>query len=76
MSAVTPCPLCWATEAAKVDAARRCIDPCDVLAEMLEAAKKGGDTKRANDIEEAQKYLGCRNKKKRRSIYNTDMEKR
>jgi hypothetical protein len=36
-----------------------------VLADMLEEAKKLGDTKKIADIVQAEKFLGCRNKRKR-----------
>jgi hypothetical protein len=41
-------------------------DVCAVLAEMLAEAKKAGDTERVKKIQKAQKYLGCRNIRKRR----------
>lgn len=39
---------------------------CEVLAEMLADARAAGDTDRIRKIIRAQKYLGCRNIRKRR----------
>jgi hypothetical protein len=50
------------TEEAKREAARTGLHVCDVLASMLAKAKAENDTKRLK----AQKYLGCRNIRKRR----------
>lgn len=55
----------WATENAKIEAQSRNIDPCDVLAEWLKEAKLSGDIKQVKDIEQAEKFLDCRNKNKR-----------
>jgi RHS repeat-associated protein len=55
----------WATERAKAEAASTGKTPCEVLNEMLEAAKCGEDTKQIKDIEQAQKFMGCRNIRKR-----------
>lgn len=38
---------------------------CDILKEMLDAAKSAKDKDRERKIRRAQKYLGCRNKRKR-----------
>ncbi|WP_275472453.1 RHS repeat domain-containing protein, partial [Pseudomonas citronellolis] len=59
----------WATENAKIEARNRNIDPCDVLAEWLKEAKVSGDLKQVKDIEQAEKFLDCRNKKKRAEKY-------
>jgi uncharacterized membrane protein YebE (DUF533 family) len=40
---------------------------CSILAAMLAAAKAEGDTDRELKIRQAQKYLGCRNIRKRES---------
>jgi hypothetical protein len=40
---------------------------CDILAAMLAAAKAAGNTEQQRKILRAQKYLGCRNVRKRRS---------
>ena len=42
-------------------------DPCEVLAEMLEEAKQANDSERIAKIKEAQKFMGCRNVRKRES---------
>jgi hypothetical protein len=58
----------WATEEAKVTAQTSPgKSACDILDEMLEAAKCSGDSKRIKDIERAQKFMGCRNIGKRRN---------
>jgi hypothetical protein len=49
------------------EAARTGRDVCAILREMLEAAKKARDTKLQQKIVQAEKYLGCRNRNKRRS---------
>lgn len=41
-------------------------DPCAVLRMMLEQAIKDGDQSRIDRIKEAQKFLGCRNIRKRK----------
>jgi uncharacterized membrane protein YebE (DUF533 family) len=55
------------TEEAKREAARTKKHVCDILAAMLAAAKAAGNTERQRKILRAQKYLGCRNVRKRRS---------
>jgi hypothetical protein len=55
------------TKAAKREAARTKRNVCDILAEMLDQAKAAGDVRRQRKIMRAQKYLGCRNIRKRRS---------
>jgi hypothetical protein len=54
------------TEAAKREAARSGQNVCDILAEWLARAKAAGDADRAGKIVSAQKYLRCRNVRKRR----------
>lgn len=50
---------------------RRCSqsgeDPCEVLAEMLREAKAAGDADLIRKVKEAQKFMGCRNTRKRES---------
>ncbi len=53
------------TEEAKQEAARTGRDVCDVLQRMLAEAKAAQDKERAGRIERAQKFLGCRNRRKR-----------
>jgi hypothetical protein len=53
------------TDEAKRKAARTGKDVCDLLNEMLAQAKADRDTARERKIKRAQKYLGCRNKRKR-----------
>jgi hypothetical protein len=53
------------TDAARKEAARTGKDICRVLAEMLGKAKRAKDRARQRKIVRAQKYLGCRNKRKR-----------
>ena len=55
------------TREAKQHAARTKKHVCDILAEMLAGAKVAGETERVRKIIRAQKYLGCRNTRKRRS---------
>ncbi len=54
------------TRAAKQIAARTGRDVCDILKEMLQQAQAAGDSQRVTGIRRAQKYLGCRNFRKRR----------
>jgi hypothetical protein len=54
------------TEEAKREAARTGKDVCAVPAAMLKKAKVAGDKARERRIVRAQKYLGCRNVRKRR----------
>ena len=53
------------TDEAKKEAVRTGKDVCLVLAEMPRNAKKAKDRKRQGKIVRAQKFLGCRNKRKR-----------
>ena len=54
------------TEQAKREAMRTGRSPASVLADMLKQAKRDNDKKRLRKIVRAQKYLGQRNKRKRR----------
>jgi hypothetical protein len=54
------------TEEAKLEAARTGRDVCTILAEMLHKARAEGNRQRIRKIVRAQKYLGCRNVRKRR----------
>jgi hypothetical protein len=53
------------TDEARREAVRSGKDVCQVLAEMLRKAKRAKDQDRQRKIVRAQKYLGCRNKRKR-----------
>ena len=53
------------TEEARREAALTGEDICDILKEMLKMAKAARDKDREGKIKRAQKYLGCRNKRKR-----------
>jgi hypothetical protein len=53
------------TEEARREVARTGKDICDILKEMLKKAKAAKDKARERKIKRAQKYLGCRNKRKR-----------
>jgi hypothetical protein len=55
------------SEEAKQLAQRTKRNVCSILAAMLGEAKAQGDTERAGKIRQAQKYLGCRNIRKRES---------
>jgi hypothetical protein len=55
------------TEEARREAARTKKDVCAILAAMLRKAKAAGDQARVRKIVRAQKYLGCRNIRKRRN---------
>jgi hypothetical protein len=55
------------TAEAQREAARTKRNVCAILAAMLVNAKAAGDTDRVRKIIRAQKYLGCRNVRKRRS---------
>lgn len=54
------------TREAKREAARTGEDVCALLAAMLKKAVSQGDAARIKKIAKAQKYLGCRNVRKRR----------
>lgn len=54
------------TDAALREAARTGREISAILAEWLEAAKKDRDKERAQKIIKAQKYLRCRNIRKRK----------
>jgi RHS repeat-associated protein len=62
----------WATEAAKAEAQGRGVDPCDVIAEWLQAAKSQGDSAKVRDLVQAEKFLDCRNKGKRKNKYRCE----
>jgi hypothetical protein len=53
------------TEEAKREAARTGVHVCDILAALLKKAKAAKDKERERKVKRAQKYLGCRNKRKR-----------
>ena len=53
------------TEEAKREAARTGKHVCDILKAMLKSAKAAKDRERERKIKRAQKYLRCRNKRKR-----------
>jgi hypothetical protein len=55
------------TDEARREAARTGGHVCDVLAAMLLRAKAAGDAGRIQKIIRAQKYLRCRNVRKRRA---------
>jgi hypothetical protein len=54
------------TDEARRQAARSGHDICDILSNMLQRARADKDRHRERKIRLAQKYLGCRNKRKRR----------
>jgi RHS repeat-associated protein len=62
----------WATEAAKVKTQEDGQDPCYWLAKWLAEAKASGDKKRVGDLIEAEKYMDCRNKDKRKNKYRCE----
>jgi hypothetical protein len=53
------------TAEAKREAARSGTHICAVLTEMLKQAKAAKDKAKERKIKRAQKFLGCRNKRKR-----------
>jgi RHS repeat-associated protein len=53
------------TRAAKSAAQGTNKEPCDLLAEWLEEAKRERDIQAVKKLEEAEKFLKCRNKRKR-----------
>lgn len=55
------------TDEARREAARTKKHVCDILVVMLAAAKAAADKTRQRKIIRAQKYLGCRNIRKRKS---------
>ena len=56
------------TDEAKREAVRAGQGVCEILAKMLNAAKAARDADRTRKIVRAQKYLGCRNKRKRKDV--------
>lgn len=54
------------TDEAKRESARTGQDVCSILARLLAEAKAAADAERVRKIVKAQKYLGCRNVRKRR----------
>jgi hypothetical protein len=54
------------TDAARREATRTRRDVCAILADMLDKARADGNAERVRKIIRAQKYLGCRNIRKRR----------
>jgi hypothetical protein len=54
------------TDEAVREAARTGKDVCAVLKVMLQAAKRARDGSRQAKIKRAEKFLGCRNRRKRR----------
>ena len=54
------------TGLARREAQRTGRDVCEILADILRKARAAGDTPRVKKIERAQKYLGCRNIRKRK----------
>jgi len=55
------------TDEARREAARTGKDICDILKGMIRKAKAAKDKVRERKIKRAQKFLGCRNKRKRRN---------
>jgi len=55
------------TRQARREAARTGRNVCDILAGLLARARADDDAPRVQKIISAQKYLGCRNTRKRRS---------
>ncbi len=53
------------TKKAKLEAARTGKDVCDILIAMLKKAKAAKDKDRERQIKRAQKFLRCRNRRKR-----------
>jgi hypothetical protein len=53
------------TDEARQKALRTGRPICDILREMLRDAKADKDPQREQKIKRAEKYLGCRNKRKR-----------
>jgi hypothetical protein len=53
------------SDEAKREAALTGKDVCGILKDMLKEAKAAKDKERERKIKRAQKYLGCRNKRKR-----------
>lgn len=57
----------YVTTQAKTEAQATGGDPCDLLKLWLQEAKLAGDKQKVQDIIQAQKFLGCRNKQKRQN---------
>ena len=53
------------TDEAKQKAVRTGEDICDILKQMLKKAKAAKDRARERQVKRAEKFLGCRNKRKR-----------
>ena len=56
------------TDEARREAARTGNDICDILNDMLKKATGAKDQDRERKVRQAQKFLGCRNKRKRRKM--------
>ena len=53
------------TDAARREAIATGRGVCDILAEWREAARRAGDAETVRKLTAAEKYLGCRNRRKR-----------
>ena len=53
------------TDAARKEAARTGEDLCAILRRWLSQAKRNKDGPRVRKLQQAEKFLGCRNKSKR-----------
>jgi hypothetical protein len=54
------------TDEALREATRTGKDVCAILRSMLQTAKRSRDRAKQKKVERAQKFLGCRNRRKRR----------
>jgi hypothetical protein len=53
------------TDAARRESARTGRGVCDILAAWLAEAKQAGDAEKVRKLTAAEKYSGCRNRRKR-----------
>ena len=57
------------TEEAKRESARTGVPVCDILKGWIKKAKTARDRKRLRKLQQAEKFLGCRNRRKRGSSW-------
>ncbi len=64
----------YITQQARVEAKSRGMSLCEYYKWLKEQPGYKGNAQKIKDIEKAEKFDGCRNKQKRRDIYNCEGE--
>jgi hypothetical protein len=64
----------YITDQARTEGRAMGMDPCAYYKWLKEQPGYKGNSKKIRDIEQAEKYDGCRNKQKRRSHYDSQCE--